>query len=86
MKDRKDTFHLFKNQSDPEYVGEDDNRPERRVAIVDILLDKHMKDESYTMHEIRKDLDLLLFAVSAETILRKPQSLQKSWGLFPNHL
>lgn len=62
MKDRKDTFHLFKNQSDPEYVGEDDNRPERRVAIVDILLDKHMKDESYTMHEIRKDLDLLLFA------------------------
>lgn len=63
MKERKETFHLFKNQSNPDGPeDEDDAKPERRVAILDILLDKHLKDQSYTLHEIRKDLDLLLFA------------------------
>ncbi|CAN7940459.1 unnamed protein product, partial [Ixodes hexagonus] len=63
MKERKETFHLFKNQSNPDGPeDEDDEKPERRVAIVDILLDKHLKDQSYSLHEIRKDLDLLLFA------------------------
>ncbi|XP_077506300.1 cytochrome P450 4C1-like [Amblyomma americanum] len=67
MNERKKTFHLYRNQGDLSGSEDEDSKerelqPERRMAVIDILLDKHFKDPSYTMQEIRKDIDLLLFA------------------------
>ncbi|XP_049516183.1 cytochrome P450 4C1-like isoform X7 [Dermacentor silvarum] len=82
MSERKKTFHLYRNQGDLSGSEDEevkDNRglqPERRMAVIDIMLDKHFKDPSYTMHEIRKDLDLLLFAGHDTT------SIAMAWTLY----
>ncbi|KAL3225843.1 hypothetical protein MRX96_025425 [Rhipicephalus microplus] len=46
------------------------------MAVIDIMLDKHFKDPSYTMQEIRKDMDLLLFAGHDTT------SIAMGWTLY----
>ncbi|XP_077528118.1 cytochrome P450 4C1-like [Haemaphysalis longicornis] len=67
MQERKKTFHVYKNQaalsdSDEDNQAKGGLQPERRMAVLDIMLDKHLKDPSYTMQEVRKDIDLLMFA------------------------
>lgn len=82
MGERKKTFHLYRNQGDisgSEDEGVKDkqeDQPERRMAVIDIMLDKHFKDPSYTMQEIRKDMDLLLFAGHDTT------SIAMGWTLY----
>ncbi|KAH6944514.1 hypothetical protein HPB50_003664 [Hyalomma asiaticum] len=82
MGERKKTFHLYRNQGDLSGSDDEDakdkreHQPERRMAVIDIMLDKHFKDPSYTMQEISKDLDLLLFAGHDTT------SIAMAWTLY----